>query len=223
VTAVVPSLAEKAQSWIPGLRVALVPNGVAPDSFDMSLPARPLPRGEITVGYFGYLTPAWFDWELVASTARKHPRWVFHIVGYGEPVPVRLPDNVHLLGKVPHIELFAFAQSWDVAIVPFKVGALSQGADPIKVYEYLTLGLPVVSTGIPHLRAYPGVYAAEQPGDFARCIEKAARKGIDRKKVKSFVDAATWYQRGLGLIRACDTGKGQAQPGWWLSGKGGAD
>jgi len=223
VTAVVPSLAEKARSWVPGLKVGLVPNGVAPGSFDMTLQARSLPKGDVTVGYFGYLTPAWFDWELVASTARKHPRWVFHIVGYGEPVPVRLPDNVHLLGKVPHQELFAFAQNWDVALVPFKVGALSQGADPIKVYEYLTLGIPVVSTGIPHLRSYPGVYAAEKPGDFSRCIERAARKGIDKKRVKEFVDAATWYQRGLGLIKAGEPDKSQIRLGAWLSGKGGAD
>ena len=223
VTAVVPSLAEKAQSWVPGLKVTLVPNGVAPGSFDMSLPARPLPKGDVTVGYFGYLTPAWFDWNLVASTARKHPRWAFHIVGYGEPVPVSLPANVHLLGKAPHNELFSYSQNWDVAIVPFKEGALSQGADPIKVYEYLTLGLPVVSTGIPHLRNYPGVYAAEKAEDFSRCIKRAFRKGIDKKRVKDFVDSATWYQRGMGLIKAGDIGTSQARPGLWLSGKGGAD
>ncbi|MBN1346937.1 MAG: polysaccharide pyruvyl transferase CsaB [Phycisphaerae bacterium] len=207
VTAIVPLLAEKARGWAPDLDVAIVPNGVSPDSFDMSLPKQELERGEVTVGYFGYLAQAWFDWELVAEIAASRPTWRFHIIGYGEAVPVKLTENVQLLGKVSHHLLYGYTQNWDVAIVPFKPTTLSKGADPIKVYEYLTLGLPVVVTDIPHLRSYPGVYVAESVAEFNRLLGEAAEKGIPEEEVKAFLAKCTWYQRGLGLLEAARGGR----------------
>jgi hypothetical protein len=96
--------------------------------------------------------------------------------------------------------LFGYTQNWDVGIVPFKQGGLSLGADPIKVYEYLALGLPVVATGIPHLGAYPGVEVAESTGDFLSLIEDAARHGLPLDEVEAFVDRSTWYRRGMDLL-----------------------
>jgi len=207
VAAIVPLLAEKARGWVPDLKVETIPNGVSPDSFDMSLPPKPLPRGKLTVGYFGYLAQAWFDWEMVAKIAANRPDWVFHIVGYGEKIPVKLTDNVHLLGKVPHHLLYSYAQNWDVGMVPFKPTTLSKGADPIKVYEYLTLGLPVVTTDIPHLRDYPGVYVAESPEEFDRYLEVAGSKGKLGSDVKPFLEKCTWYRRGLALLEAAHRGR----------------
>jgi len=207
VAAIVPLLADKARQWVPSLKVHIVPNGVSPDSFDMTLPARPLPRGKITVGYFGYLAQAWFDWHMVAEIAERHPDWVFHIVGYGEPVPVKLTPNVHLLGKVLHHELYRYTQNWDVGMVPFKPTVLSKGADPIKVYEYLTLGLPVVATDIPHLREYPDVHVARSVDEFDRLLEHAARNGSSPSTVKPFLARSTWHQRGMDLIAAAQAGR----------------
>lgn len=206
VSAIVPLLAQKAERWVPGLKVVSIPNGVSPDSFDMSLAARPLRRGRVTVGYFGYLTPAWFDWELVTQVAVQHPTWQFHIVGYGESLPTKLPENIQLLGKVAHHLLYGYTRNWDVGIVPFRPGMLSKGADPIKVYEYLTLGLPVVATEIPHLRDYPGVYVAASQEEFSRLLEEAAVRKLNRSEVRAFIERSTWYQRGLALIEAGQQG-----------------
>lgn len=217
VTAIVPLLAEKARRWVPELETTLVPNGVSIDSFDMTLPAKDLPRGEITVGYFGYLTPAWFHWEMLAAIAARRPTWQFHIIGYGEPCPVKLTDNVHLLGRVPHHQLYAYVQCWDVATVPFIPHELTRGADPIKVYEYLTLGLPVVATDIPHLRAYPGVWVAESEAQFEAYLAEAARAELDRDAIRAFVESCTWYQRGLQLIEAGQKGTRNRLPAALLS------
>jgi glycosyltransferase involved in cell wall biosynthesis len=202
VTAIVPILKEKVGEWIPDREVTMVPNGVSPESFDLTVARKELPRGEVTVGYFGYLAQAWFDWELVAATARAHPSWIFHIIGYGEPPAAELTDNVHLLGKVPHHLLYAYSQNWDVGIVPFKPTTLSKGADPIKVYEYLTLGLPVVATDIPHLRTYPGVRVAVSPEEFGRLLREAAEQPFPAQETTSFLEACTWLRRGLDLIDA---------------------
>ena len=106
-------------------------------------------RGEVTVGYFGYLSPAWFDWDLIGELARRRPTWSFQIAGYGEPAGLALPPNVRLLGRQPSTTLGSLATGWDVGIVPFRQGAVAEAADPIKVYEYLALGLPVVTCGAP--------------------------------------------------------------------------
>ena len=83
-----------------------------------------------------------------------------------------LPNLVHL-GKVEHSQLPAYAKHWDVAMIPFKPSRLSEAVDPIKIYEYIALGLPTVVTGMPHLASYPGVFTAETP----RAVRGSRRSG----------------------------------------------
>ncbi len=200
VAVVAPPLADQVRSWVPGRDVAIVPNGVDPDSFSHDVETVPLQRGEVTVGYFGYLAQAWFDWNLLADAARKRPTWKFHIIGYGEPPAAQLPSNVELLGKVKHHLLPAYTANWDVGIVPFQRGTLSAGADPIKVYEYLHLGLPVVATGVPHVGDYPGVRAVGADEDFVAALEAAAHEPFPRDEARRFVASSTWLERGRTLL-----------------------
>lgn len=132
--------------------LAIVPNGVSKDFGQVSDPIV-LERGKATLGYFGYLSPAWFNWELVVDTAKQNPDWMIYLIGYGdEGKGTSLPPNLIYLGKKPWRSLAAYALNWDVALVPFKAGPVAKAADPIKTYEYLSLGLPVVLTGVdpPH-------------------------------------------------------------------------
>ena len=79
--------------------VAVVGNGFRPGLEEVFSP-RPLARGEVTAGYFGYLAGAWFDWALLAAAARQRPDWRFYLIGYGgSPAEITLPENVVLLGK----------------------------------------------------------------------------------------------------------------------------
>jgi glycosyltransferase involved in cell wall biosynthesis len=138
----------------------------------------------------------------VAETARKRPTWQFHIVGFGEPVPIKLPENVQLLGRVPHHLLPSYARNWDVAMVPFKSNAIGRSADPIKVYEYLALGLPVVSGNLPQLASYPGVRVAASNDEFALLLERAAREGLDLAAVRAFLEQSSWQRRSVALLAA---------------------
>src|SRR5581483_9890458 len=65
-----------------GAGVEVVPNGVRP-GIERVREARPLARGTVTLGYFGYLAAAWFDWELVAEVGRARPEWRVYLIGYG--------------------------------------------------------------------------------------------------------------------------------------------
>lgn len=201
VTATCEALASKLGDL--GTNVLLVPNAFELGSF-ASPPPRSLEQkqGRFIIGYFGHLTAAWFDWELVADTASRHPDWLFQLIGYGEPPDLKLPPNIILLGKITHQLLPEYTRGWKVAIIPFKPTKLAQAVDPIKVYEYLALRLPVVATGIPHIGCYPYVWVADSDGEFDRLIEKAALTVVDEGQVELFLAQNTWKVRVDSLLDA---------------------
>jgi polysaccharide pyruvyl transferase CsaB len=181
----------------------VVPNGVSPAIADVD-EERPLEKGVVTVGYFGYLAGAWFDWDLVAGAARSRPDWKFYLIGYGGgPEGLELPANLVLLGKKPQKQLAGFARNWDVGIVPFRAERLAAGADPIKTYEYLAMGLPVVTTGVfPPPGAEHLVKRAADSGEFLTLIEQGAwAKERGRGERIAFAGNCTWKTRTLRILR----------------------
>jgi polysaccharide pyruvyl transferase CsaB len=193
-----------------GPGVELLGNGLKRGIAEVREP-RPLARGEVTVGYFGYLAGAWFDWELISEAARRRPAWRFYLIGYGgSPEGTALPSNIELLGKQPQPDLAAFAANWDVAVIPFKPDRLAVGADPIKTYEYLAMGLPVVVTGVhPPVGAEDLVGRAEGVEDFLRAIERAAARRSPEETAarRAFAAGCTWDHRLESLLAALAAGR----------------
>lgn len=155
------------------------------------------------IGYFGHLTDAWFDWKLLLQLANRCPDIIFEIIGYGEPEWVRkeiidLP-NIHLLGKVLPKNLHKQVSNWSIGIIPFVKGNLAEAVDPIKIYEYLYFGLPVVVTGIRHLQSYPMTYFAESE-NLKDILEKAISESYDTEDLTNFLQQVTWKARFDTLI-----------------------
>ncbi|MEA2691445.1 MAG: hypothetical protein QOJ16_832 [Acidobacteriota bacterium] len=206
VFAVTPPLAERLRG-LGADRVEVVPNGLRP-GLEVVREARETERGEVTVGYFGHLSEAWFDWRLVTAAARLRPAWRFFLIGYGQEPEWEsgLPENIVLLGKQPQSELAAWAAGWDVAIVPFRPERLAAGADPIKTYEYLALGLPVVVTAVAPPPGASGLVArVEGVAGFLAGIEEAARRrhaeGGEEER-RAYAAACTWEHRVDALLAA---------------------
>lgn len=193
-----------------GEGVELAGNGLKTGIEEIREP-RPLVRGEITVGYFGYLAGAWFDWELIAEAARRRPAWRFYLIGYGgSPGGMALPVNVELLGKQPQADLAAFAANWDVALIPFKPDRLAAGADPIKTYEYLAMGLPVVVTGVyPPTGGEALVARAEGVEELLGEIERAAPRQQPGEIAarRAFAATCTWDHRLEALLAVLAEGR----------------
>ena len=189
--------------------VRVIPNGVRP-GIEEAILKQELPRGELTLGYFGYLSDAWFDWTLVTEAARAKPSWMFHLIGYGADTNGRkLPPNVLQLGKVPQEHLASFAVHWDIGIVPFKRSRLALAADPIKTYEYLAMGLPVVVTGVLAPEgAERWVLRADGPMDF---IEKAVQAAMSRhigiEARREFAGSCTWARRVDSILEMTHSGQ----------------
>ena len=104
------------------------------------------------VGYVGDLDAARMDVDLVASVAAKRPDWQFVFIGSarrGNPMRI-LGDrpNVHLLGIRRYRQAVRFIRHFDVAIIPHRVNELTQHMNPLKLYVYFSLGVPIVATPI---------------------------------------------------------------------------
>jgi len=160
----------------------------------------PLERPK-TVGYFGHLSDGWFDWEAVLEAARKLSDVEFELIGYGlsDRSRARLAGlaNVRFPGLVAQSDLHRYARKWWAGIIPFRSSDLSAAADPLKIYEYLHLGLPAVVTGVSGIADYPLVhYAADRTG-FISAIERIEDRPPDPSLAEAaeFLKGCTWEAR----------------------------
>ncbi|MCM3270693.1 glycosyltransferase [Paenibacillus elgii] len=106
------------------------------------------------IGYVGAIAD-WFDTKLVHELAIRNPDWSFVLIGctyFSDTKELGKCSNVFLLGEKPYGELPSYIQLFDVCIIPFIVNNLTLATNPVKVYEYLAAGKPVVSSDLPELR-----------------------------------------------------------------------
>lgn len=132
--------------------------------------------GKPTIGYAGSLN-SWFDTEAIRQAAIRRPDWNFVLVGRVESPPIlelgSLP-NVSLEGELPYSELPSRMSAFDVAVIPFVKIPLTLATNPLKLYEYLCLGIPIVATRLPEIEPFGDlVYLSEGPEDFVRQVELA--------------------------------------------------
>lgn len=206
-------LRDKIQGFTTNKKVHLNPNAFDVLFLKPENKGRVAPRnGPKIVGYFGHLTPAWFDWKGLNAVARLLPEWTFEIIGRDAEGHGTLERNIHLSGPKSHAELNEITQRWRTAMIPFKMGPLADGVDPIKIYEYLAMGLPTVSFCMPQIHEYPYVFPVYSVEEFAEKVVEASEVSIDREAIDRFLSANTWEIRVdemLSLLadpelRACD-------------------
>jgi GT2 family glycosyltransferase len=159
------------------------------------------------VGYFGAIAQ-WFDADLVAHAARERTDLDFVLVGetFGSDLG-DLPElpNVTLIGEVGYDELPAYLHSFDVCMIPFKVVELTLSTNPVKVYEYLSAGKPVVSVPLPEVLAMGDVVGiGRDPQGFVRELDAALDEDSEEKREhrRAFARANTWENRGDDLHAA---------------------
>jgi glycosyltransferase involved in cell wall biosynthesis len=152
------------------------------------------------VGYYGAIAE-WFDASLVADLAERRPDWDFVLVGStfgGEVERLSRLANVLLAGERPYREIPRWLAGFDVAMLPFKRVPLTEAANPVKAYEILAAGKPLVSVPLPEVRLLGSlVRLAETVEEWEGAIEleltnpDPAMEGRRR----AFAEENTWQQR----------------------------
>jgi len=151
------------------------------------------------IGFLGSVA-YWVDVESIAALARTRPDWTFVLVG-----PVRasigalagLP-NVRIIGHRPYESLPRYLKRFDVCLNPYKPDAVAEGASPLKLYEYLASGKPVVSSDMPEARRFPELVSiADTPGRMIGLIEQALRddNAVRRERQLRIAAKHSWAAR----------------------------
>jgi glycosyltransferase involved in cell wall biosynthesis len=136
------------------------------------------------IGFFGLIAP-WIDLELVINSAARYPDYTFLLIGKSAVDLDMIEDyqNIIYTGEIPFRQLPAYARTFDVGLIPFKINELTLAANPLKLLEYLSLGIPVVSTDLPEVRKFEKyVYVAMDEEEFIELIQKAADEKSDEQK-----------------------------------------
>jgi glycosyltransferase involved in cell wall biosynthesis len=193
------TLCQTRREWNPNTH--WVPNGADVAHFSRAATPAPdllrVPRPR--VGFIGGLSE-WVDFALLRDLAMRHREWSFVLVGppSAHANPVRGLTNVHLLGARSYADLPSYLAAFDVAVIPFKHDQVTHYADPIKAYEYLASGVPVVATDMPSLRRLSHVIAlASSTESFERDIAAALARGRDAQRAERQAEAQrhSWSAR----------------------------
>ena len=104
--------------------------------------------------------------------------------------------NAYFLGTRDHAELPAFVAAFDVCLIPYADNAYTRSVVPTKLYEYLAMGRPIVSSALPELRAMEGlghlVSLVDDPLGFARAIRAALREPGDASERRAYALGYGW-------------------------------
>ena len=161
-------------------------------------PLAHLPRP--VIGYYGAIN-AWFDAEAILQAVTRHPEWSFVLIGdtFGSWLDkLRGLANVHLSGEIPYAELPAYLSGFDVCTIPFLLIPLTEATNPVKVFEYLSAGKPVVATKLPELESLADVlWLYSTPEEFVKGLERAVSEDSAELAAKRQAVARenTWQAR----------------------------
>lgn len=186
----------------------LIRNGAEIARFSPATSARK-PHARPTIGYFG-LIASWFESSWIAECARARPEWDFMLVGEVAGCDVsaltELP-NVRLLGEQPYSGLPALLARFDVAVIPFATNALTHATNPVKLYEYLAGGCPVVTSPMPEVAvAAAHVLVADDSASFEQQVARALADDTEERRLArtSWARQHDWSLRAAVLRRAFD-------------------
>lgn len=172
---------------------------------DAELPADlravPAPR----VGFFGSLDDYLVDFDLLEQVAAELPDVSLVLIGDPTCSMRRFEKypNVHHLGFRPYQQIPAYGSGFDVALMPWLDNEWIRYCNPIKLKEYLALGLPVVSTAFAEVEHYRDrIRVATDPAEFVAMVRRTLADGgpLTPGERRDSVRSASWEARAQQLM-----------------------
>ena len=155
------------------------------------------------IGYVGNLDIARIDLNLLRSAVRERPKWNFVFIGSmhkGDEIrELEIYGNVHFLGVRVYEQALRYIRHFDVAIIPHLDNELTRSMNPLKLYVYFSLMVPVVSTGIQNIGDFNEfVRVARSPQEFVRTIDECLYKdplATDLPRLRELLKENSWPER----------------------------
>ncbi len=180
---------------------ALFARALEPGATDPAMAALPQPR----IAFTGAIVATKLDMPLLVGLARARPDWSFALVGPvgpGDPrtnvAALASEPNIHLLGPRAYEQLPAVLRGAAAGLIPYARNELTESIFPMKVYEYLAAGLPVVSTPLPALAGLDDVRTAADAAGIAALLDAELEQDTEeRRRERSHAAAAHSWDRRL--------------------------
>ncbi len=157
-------------------------------------------------GYIGNISAYKLNVDLLCAVAQKKidlPFVLIGPVGRGDPstdvAKLRAQPNIFLLGERAHAELPRYVKAFDVCLIPFNQNESTRGSLPMKFFEYLAAGKPVVAANLPTLAEFRDFfYPADTVDDFVAALDATQRE--DPARVSARMALARQYSWSARMI-----------------------
>ncbi len=160
-------------------KVAMISNAVDYNHWQKSVDVPPkrikdiINIGNPIIGYFGALAK-WLDYELIKEIAKKRPNYEIVLIGFlyddsFKESNIEYIENVHYLGVIDYNNLPLYGKQFDVGIIPFLLNDITESTNPVKLFEYMALNVPIVTTNLRECKKYKSTLIGE---NYSKFIEK---------------------------------------------------
>ncbi|EOU2040274.1 MAG: glycosyltransferase [Clostridium perfringens] len=155
------------------------------------------------IGYYGALAK-WFDYKLIEQLAKEREDYEIVLIGMdydGSYEQSNLKDysNISYLGMIDYKDLINYSRYFDVCIVPFIKNDITDSTSPLKIFEYMALEKPIVTTDINECKNYESCLVSKNYDEFIKNIDKALKLEVDNKEyfniLRREAEENTWDNR----------------------------
>ena len=144
-----------------------------------------LENGKINICYYGALAK-WFDYDLIKKIAKTQK---YNIILFGIKYDesfyknINGEENIYFMGARDYKVLKYYARKCDILIIPFVLNDITKSTNPVKIFEYMALHKPIVTTNMQECRKYKSVLIGKNQDDFINCLEIAYKKRNDKEYI----------------------------------------
>lgn len=159
-----------------------------------------LKKDKINILYMGTIAE-WFDFDVIENAA-LNDKYNFLIIG---PIRTRIPSNVQkkhniiFTGALPYSAMPIYVSNAHIGIIPFKVNEMTDCVNPIKLYEYCSGGLNVISSNFKTVSKLDGpFFKYKNKNDFAIILEELSKNlyaKFSKEKILEFAKSNSWEKR----------------------------